>query len=380
MDDQEKIKVLEKYYRTVSNPAAFAGPLKLYKVLRKKYPGQFSLPFVNKWLNNQDAYAIQRQVRHRFKTPNVRVSFIDEQFQADLAFVSNLSKENDGINYLLFNIDVFSKYLWVKPLQNKMASSIIQAMTEIFKERKCQKLQTDRGSEFVNRWFKKFMKDEGVYFFTTNNVPKASVVERCQRTFKGVMYRMMRQKRSYRYIDDLDELVANYNATPHRTLNYLAPKDINKDNEADVWAYMFLKKSKSKKASTSKTSKYRPKYKPKIHFKKGQLVRVSYQKRPFVKSYMDQFSIEVYRIVSVRLQQGIPRYKLEDLKGESIDGLFYNSELMPVDKDTSSLWYIEKILKKRKRNGQQEYFVKWEGFPKQFNSWVNSDEVKDESE
>ena len=46
-----------------------------------------------------------------FRIPNVRVSCIDEQFQADLAYVSNLSKENDGINYLFFVIDVLSKYL-----------------------------------------------------------------------------------------------------------------------------------------------------------------------------------------------------------------------------------------------------------------------------
>lgn len=371
---KRKKKLVEKYQNT-SNPGAFSGPLKLYKVLSRKYPNQFSLPYIKNWLNNQDAYAIQRQVRHRFKTPNVRVSFIDEQLQADLAYVSNLSKENDSISYLLFVIDVLSKYLWVKPLKTKTASSVIKAMSEIFKERKCQKLQTDKGAEFVNRWFKKFMKDEGVYFFTTHNVPKASIVERSQRTFKGALYRMMRQRRSYRYIDDLDKLIANYNATPHRSLNYLAPKDINKANEADVWAYMYLKKSKSKTASTNKKTKY----KPKINFKKGQLVRVNFQKRPFTKSYMDQFSTEVFKIISVRLKQGIPMYKLEDLRGDSIDGIFYNSELMAVDKDAESLWYIEKILKKRRRDGQQQYFVKWEGFPKQFNSWVNSDSIKDKS-
>lgn len=373
--DVEKEKLLEKYYRNVANPAAFAGPQKLYRVLRKKYPGQFSQRDIEKWLNNQDAYAIQRQVRHRFRTPNVRVSFIDEQFQADLASVSNLSKQNLGINYLLFVIDVFSKYLWVEPLKNKTASSVIPAMAKIFQERKPDKLQTDKGSEFVNRWFKQFMKEHNIYFFTTHNVAKASIVERSQRTLKGMMYRMMRQRRSYRYIDDLSKLVANYNATPHRSLNYLAPKDVNKDNEADVWAYMYLKSPKRKR-----NLKRKVKIKPAIKFKRGQFVRVSFQKRPFVKSYMDQFSTEVFKIVSIRINQGIPMYKLEDLKGGNIDGYFYNSELLAVDKNEESLWFIERVLKKRKRRGKLEYFVKWEGFPKQFNSWIDSDSVKDKSE
>ena len=142
MDENKKEKLLEKYYQTPSNPAAFSGPLKLYKSLNQKYPGKFSLQYIRKWLNNQDAYAIQRQVRHRFKTPNVRLSFIDEQFQADLATVSNLSKEKDGVNFLLFVIDVFSKYLCVKPLKNKTASSVIKAMSAIFKKRIPEKLQT----------------------------------------------------------------------------------------------------------------------------------------------------------------------------------------------------------------------------------------------
>ncbi|MCG7879176.1 MAG: DDE-type integrase/transposase/recombinase, partial [Candidatus Thiodiazotropha endolucinida] len=343
--DKEKDKLLEEYYFNAINPGAFSGPQKLFRVLNKKYPGRFSFLYIKNWLNNQDAYSIQRQVRRKFKTPNVRVSSIDEQFQADLADVSNISKFNSGIHYLLFVIDVFSKYLWVKPLKNKTAKSVIAAMTSIFLDRKPKKLQTDKGSEFVNRWFKKFMADQDIYFFTTHNVPKASIVERSQRTFKAALYRLMRKKRTYRFIDNLDELVASYNASPHRSLNYLSPREVNEDNEADVWANMYLKKPKRKRKSKMTS------YKPPIRFKKGQLVRVSLHKRPFVKSYDDQFSTEVFKVASVKLVQGIPMYKLQDLKQNTIQGQFYNSELLAVNKDADSLWFIEKVLKKRRRGG-----------------------------
>ena len=72
-------------------------------------------------------------------------------------------------------------------------------------------------------------------------------------------------------------------------------------------------------------------------------------------------------------------YQLEDLKGEELKGRFYNAELLAVDKDEDSLWYIQKILKKRKRFGKDQYFVKWEGFPNQFNSWVDKSAVKNTS-
>lgn len=95
---------------------------------------------------------------------------------------------------------------------------------------------------------------------------------------------------------------------------------------------------------------------------------------------MDQFSTEVFKIISVRLKQNIPMYKLQDLHGQSIDGFFYNFELLGVDRDEQSLWFIEKILKKRRQKGKLQYLVKWEGFPKQFNSRVDSKSIKDKSE
>lgn len=143
----------------------------------------------------------------------------------------------------------------------------------------------------------------------------------------------MRKKRTYRFIDHLNELVACYNASPHRSLNYIAPKEVNTDNEADLWAHMYLKKPKIKsKPKTTTTS-----YKPPIRCKKGQLVRVSLHKRPFLKSYYDQFSTEVFKVASVKLVQGIPMYKLQDLKQNTIQGQFYNSELLAVNKDADSL-------------------------------------------
>jgi len=45
--------------------------------------------------------------------------------------------------------------------------------------------------------------------------------------------------------------------------------------------------------------------------------------------------------------------------------------------DKNSLWFIDRTLKKRKRNKNLQYFVEWRGFPKAFNSWADASEVKD---
>ena len=36
---------------------------------------------------------------------------IDSLWEADLAFVQDVAKENDGVNYLLAVIDIFPKFL-----------------------------------------------------------------------------------------------------------------------------------------------------------------------------------------------------------------------------------------------------------------------------
>ena len=71
----------------------------------------------------------------------------------DLVDVQGLSKYNDGINYLLSVIDVFSKYLHVVPLISKTGPSVTSALQMGFKDTKYSKpkrrwhvwVQTDRG-------------------------------------------------------------------------------------------------------------------------------------------------------------------------------------------------------------------------------------------
>jgi hypothetical protein len=364
----DKDAILETEYFNPERPAAYAGPQKVFSVLRRKYPGLFTLEYISKWLSKQDAYAVQKPIRHRFKTANVRVTSINEQWDVDLLSMINLSNDNDGVRYLLCAIDIFSRKLMVQPLKNKTAKSVLEGMKKILKYEQPKKIRADKGSEFVNQWFKKLMEKENIYFFTTQNPPKANFVERVQRTLKTSVYRFMRHKRNYRYIDNLDKIVSSYNNSPHRGLKGLSPNQINKNNEADVWASIYLTKHPLVKR------------KPIYKFKVGDLVRISFNKAPFRRAYQEQFTTEVFKISNRMLKQGIVMYRLKDLKNEEVKGLFYNSELQKVDKDENSLWFIERIIRRRKKKTKMEYLVKWQGFPDAFNSWVDANDVKDTRE
>ena len=53
-------------------------------------------------------------------------------------------------------IDIFSKYVWVIPLQDKKGVSIVNAFQKVLddSDRKPNKVWVDKGSEFYNNSFK----------------------------------------------------------------------------------------------------------------------------------------------------------------------------------------------------------------------------------
>ena len=58
-------------------------------------------------------------------------------------------------------------------------------------------------------------------------------------------------------------------------------------------------------------------------------------------------------------------YKITDYNGEEIQGWFYEHELQMPSQGT---FRIEKVLK---RQGDKS-LVKWMGYPKSFNSWIDA--------
>ena len=74
-----------------------------------------------------------------------------------------LSKYNKGIKYLLCATDLFSKHAWVVPIKDKKGVSIVDAFQKIISEgRKPSKIWVDKGSEFYNNSFKKWLKDNDI--------------------------------------------------------------------------------------------------------------------------------------------------------------------------------------------------------------------------
>ena len=109
--------------------------------------------------NEQLADELHKPIIRKFKKRKVYSAFKDNIWTADLADMQLLSRYSKGIKFLLCVIDIFSKYAWVVPLKDKKGISIVKAFQIILKQsnRKPNKIWVDKGSEFYNASFKKWL-------------------------------------------------------------------------------------------------------------------------------------------------------------------------------------------------------------------------------
>ena len=283
------------------------------------------------------------QLLKKFNKRKVYSSFKDNIWGVHLADMQLLSKFNKGFRFLLCLIDIFSKYAWIIPLKDKKGISIVNRCQIILKEpkRKPNKIWVDKRSEFCNNSFKKWLKDNDIEMYSTNNEGKSVVAERFIRTLKNNIYKYMTSISKNVYIDKLDDIVKKYNNTYHASIK-MKPVDV-KDN-----TYIGFKKEVNDKNRK---------------FKVGDQLRIPKYKNIFAKGYMPNWSEEIFIIKTI--ENTVPwTYVINDLNGEEIIGTFYENELQ---KTNQKEFRIEKVLKKK----GDKLYVKWKGYDNSFNSWID---------
>ena len=101
---------------------------KLYRIAKKEFPG-ITRNEIKQWAENNLSYSLHKPSRRNFKCNKKNAPEIDSLWEADLAFVQDVLKENDGVNYLLVVSDVFSKFLWVRPMKTKLHAVLCKLLT-----------------------------------------------------------------------------------------------------------------------------------------------------------------------------------------------------------------------------------------------------------
>ena len=358
INDDRIADEIRSRYKTPGDSIAFARP----QIIYDEYNGQIPLKRIVEILKTIESFSLHKEF-HKSQFNISYARYKRYQFQMDLCFLLEYQAKNDGVKYLLTVIDCFTRYAFVRPLIQKDGINVFNSFKNILEEAvsKPYMIVCDKGTEFVNRNFKQYCKNEGIKLINPESNNHAAYVERFNRTIQLKINKLITETQNERYIDNLQDLVKSYNNEKHRMIN-MSPFEAENNPDAE----MYINKLISKREALQRIIK------PSL--KIGEFVRISKEKDKFSRGYKRQTKIEIFKIKNISKFKKIPLYYLEDLSGEDIKGGFYRSEITPVNIDN---YRIEKIIRKKRVNGKKMSLVKWLGYDNKFNQWINDSDFED---
>ena len=205
----------------------------------------------------------------------------------DFPDIQSLSKYNRGIKYLLCPINLFAKYAWVVPLNDKRRISIVNAFQKIISkcgkaepEGQCKpnKVWVHPGGESYNKLLQRFLKINNIEMYSTCKEGKSVAAERFIRTLKNKIFKHMTGVLMNVYFDALDDILDKYNNLVNRNIK-IKPADVTSNSYAEY---------------NENTNEKDPK------FKVGDHVRISRCKKNFAKGYTQNCSEEHFVVSKIK--------------------------------------------------------------------------------
>ena len=216
MDEFEKL--LNKIYYIDKN---FDGAKELYRKARLENK-QISLDYVSDWLKKQSVSQQTTKTKigkHEFLSIYSEDSF---SYQIDLTFLPKYKSANKQ-NYVLFTaININSRYAFASFGKDKSTETVLNMLEKFKKEAKTiNTITCDSGSEFTNKkvsqWFD---KEEISLFFVVGDSHKLGIINRFHRTLKNKLNKMFLATDNYNWIDNIDQIINNYNNTVNTGIGY----------------------------------------------------------------------------------------------------------------------------------------------------------------
>lgn len=248
---------------------------------------------------------------------------------------------------------------WRGMYQKQYSSIEVSNNLYIFKVLK--KINCLAGTEFKNKLVTKYLQKEQIKMIHPSSEKKAAIVERCNRTFQGIMYKFLTHYQTSTYLNELQSLVDSYNTRRHRTIKMTPTEGELAENQHSLL--------QAHNEHFTKISSQRKKNKYVV----GERVLIkSLPSSRFHRGYQKSFNDEQFEIVQVKTNMPIPMYILKSLNdGQRVEGGFYAEELQPIKGDVFKM----EVLNKRKYRGKNQFFVKWIGYDDTHNQWINEEDL-----
>ena len=359
--NKEKEEHLKRLYYDAGGRAGFASLQRLYDFVKNEGRYNYRRKDIKDFLLKQDVYTghvVKKKARHFY---NVVVPTANDTIDMDTAYFDF----GTPYKYFLLGIDIFSRKAAARALRDIKGNSSKRAISEIIRELGGTKnVRHDRGTEFLNRIVRDFFRRENINDYNSFAPYKSNYVERLIRTLKRKLYAIMQSKGSREWHRYLPDAIRAYNNTTHRSINK-APASVGDRDESDIWFRTKYNNFAKAPVPTAYT------------FKLNDGVKINRIRENFAKEFYENNSPQIYYISHRSAPAGIQRYKLKDEQNRSLPGTFSSHQLQLARVNAETRYRIEKILHRKRINNVPHAFVKWFGYPNNFNSYVPVSEIND---
>ena len=374
IQNEKRQKILKDLYENPESISSFSGVKNLYNHA-KKYIPDISLVEVKKFLKSVDTYTLHKLTPKRFPTQKIIAAKPKIIVSLDLIDMSKLAKYNNGVKFLMYFIDVYSKKITVIKLKNKNTHSILEGLKYFFElddNWKYSRIYSDFEASLYSKQVKDYLKKNKKIVYSNSSVErKNSISESNLKTLKYKIYKYLTHYNTYKYIDVLDKFVSSLNNKNHSSFKnrFLTPNLLHMVKQLHFLKEQFYNMYAIKPSVKQNTVQL---------LKIGDHVRIPSTSRTqeiFFKGYKVSNTGEIFRIKSINKNRKPYTYKLEDYNGEPIIGSFYRQELTPTI--LKNLYPIN-ILKKKKnsKTGITNYLISYQNWPDSYNEWVTSDKIE----
>ena len=314
MAQSDHLSTLKKLYY---DPAyGLLGKAKFIQKVKRSHP-DIPTKVVKEFVDKQ---ALQQVNKKKPFKGYYKINAPPKTFQIDLFFLPKYKSTNNNISTFFIAVDILSKKMFMYPMKGRTKDDIMSVVTNFIEEHKPSGLSGD--DEFNMKGLREMLLKTQISLTTDvaaddhfSKGNKLGVVDSATRTIKKMIDNYIISNDSTAFVKDLPKIVANYNDSPHSSLDNKTPDEVYEDKDYQMEMQMI-------------NAAYNSALESKVDIDVGDFVRVSVDKSKFQKQTIT-FSPDLY-VVSDK--DGY-KYRVIDEYGVELKRKYKYFELLKVDPD-----------------------------------------------